>query len=112
PEFRFETTDNSAIPVFPTVPGLEEPLHEARQAFNSHSQMANGETYRPLDVQVGPDGLHLTCGPGRYFDYHDTCEILGIELAAWMRAHPGRAPGADDLPLRMRVDDIFNLRNR
>jgi hypothetical protein len=114
PELRFEIDDTGQGVVFPTVPGLEEPLHEARRVFNSQSKMHNGETYRPLDVHVGVDGLRITCGPGRYFDYHDTCEILGVELGAWMRVHRNRQLQNDgsDLPLRKRVDDIFNLRNR
>lgn len=114
PPFRLEIGGTHDEVAFPKVPGLEEPLNEARRVFNLQSKMHNGKTYRPLDIHVGPDGLRLTCGQGHYFDYHDTCEILGIELAAWMRANPGRSPGNDgtDLPLRHRVDDIFNLRNR
>jgi hypothetical protein len=114
PQFRLEAGDTRASVVIPTIPGLEEPLHEARRALNPDSEMYDGETYRPLDVHVGPDGLRLTCGRGRYFDYHDTCEILGIELAGWMLANRGLSAlreGAN-LPWRKRVDDIFNLRNR
>ena len=129
PKFRFENGDPREQPVLPTVPGLEEPLHEVRQTLNSHSEMRNGETYRPLEIAIGAKGLLLTCGAGSYFDYHDTCEILGIELAAWMLAdrrererllretginHPECALREDgtDLPMRTQVDDIFNLRNR
>lgn len=112
PVFRFETGYTKTNSTFPTIPGLEEPLHEVRRCVNPDTDMRNGATYRPLEVQAGEDGLRFVFGPGRYFDYHDTCEILGIELAGWMRANPGRAPCAEDLPLRKKVGNIFDLRNR
>jgi len=113
PKFQFET-DAERSPRRPKVPDLDEAFHEVRQSLSLKSEMTNGETYRPLQVEVTQAGLRLTCGPGFYFDYQDSCEILGAELAGWMLKNPGLVPNPNgtDLPLRKQVEDIFNLRNR
>lgn len=99
---------------FPNVSGLNATLHEVRRSMNTSAKMRNDDTYRPLEIEVNDRGLRLTCGPGRYFEYHDSCEILGLELSRWALANPGRRPNSDgsDLPLRGPAENIFDLRNR
>ena len=112
PTFVYEATAQAPIP--PRIPGIDATLHEIRRSFSPQGRMTNDESYRALEIDVSAKGLRLVCGPGQYFEFHDSCEILGLELSAWALANQNRSPNPDgsDLPLRGPPQNIFNLRNR
>ncbi|MGB9118534.1 hypothetical protein [Bradyrhizobium sp.] len=112
PKFVYQASARAPHP--PKLPRVDATFHEFRRRLSPQGRMMNDETYRPLEIEVTDRGLHLVCGPGRYFEYHDSCEVLGLELAAWALANPNRRPNSDgsDLPLRGPAENIFNLRNR
>ena len=71
----------------------------------------DGDCYRVLDITPTARGLDIEFGPGKYFDYVNSCEVLGVELADWRLVHPTeQAPQA--LPLRGRPDAIFDFKAR
>src|ERR1700674_561238 len=98
----------------PFLDGLPEGFHELRILCNPEVKLENDECYRPTEISMGKDGLQLDFGRGYYFDFLDSCEVLGLELARWVQVHNGRVPPANpgDLPLRGHPISILDLRNR
>lgn len=72
----------------------------------------NGSTFRLMDVTPLSGDLDLTLTAGRYYDYINTCEVLGAELAAFALDHPDIDPGPGNLPLRGDPGDAFRLWSR
>jgi DNA-binding CsgD family transcriptional regulator len=91
------------------------PFDELGQRYESFSDAVgglvrpqafwNGRCYRVRSVGGGPLGPSFTFGPGRYFEFLNSCEILGFELAGAVGTMPAT-------PLRSRIRDLFDLSRR
>ncbi len=94
-------------------------LHETLMAFRSRQLnrknpgrlQYDGDCYRVLGVRTMEGAIDFEFGPGKYTDYVNTCEILGVELAEWHMANPGaEVPVA--LAHRGAPDALFDFSNR
>lgn len=73
----------------------------------------NGEIFCAESVIVDDSGdfIGFKYGLGQYFDYLNTCEILGAELSDWVLRNPN-TPMPDNFAFRGTPEDVFELTNR
>jgi hypothetical protein len=76
------------------------------------AKLTNGPTFRISEVKADGKQIELRYSRGHYFNYVDTCEALGAELADFVIHHPDTVPSPDQLPLRGKPDRIFDFRTR
>ena len=73
-------------------------------------RLTNDLTFRVKDIQPQNGSVAFAYSPGTYFNYINTCEVLGAELAdAWSS---DRALSPETLPLRGDPRRIFDFRWR
>ncbi|MGE5565445.1 MAG: hypothetical protein ACM3YN_04705 [Parcubacteria group bacterium] len=111
-ECHFEhTPDRSPARIFP---GMDVSYSSVLASLSQDSMLWNGHAYRLTGVHpAGKIGQppRLTFGPGDYFGYLNTCEVLGMELAEKAVSGPAlRVP--QRLPWRGRLEDAFDFSNR
>lgn len=73
----------------------------------------NGEIFCAESIKYDDTGNFAGFGYrlGRYFDYLNTCEILGTELSDWILQNP-QSELPKDFPFRGAPADVFDLTNR
>jgi hypothetical protein len=82
----------------------------ATRALERRRLRWNGDSYRVLKIARAGDRLDFTFGPTTYFNYVDSLEAMGAELADFALKNPGATPKA--LPRRGPADRIFDFRQR
>jgi hypothetical protein len=98
----------SLLPPGPTGRHFQR-YSDAVSEFDRPTLFTNGVSYRLIDVSAEGSEWRLDVAHGRYFDMLDSCEVLGLELAAAKRRG---APGLEtsEIPnLRARAGDPFDL---
>lgn len=76
------------------------------------ARLTNGPTFRVSEISADGRKINLKYSCGWYFNYIDTCEALGAELADFALHNAGKVPKPDDLPLRGEPERVFDFRNR
>lgn len=71
----------------------------------------NGQIFCVNEVLSSPEFHGFDYRLSHYYDYINTCEVVGAELADWMLANPNRNP-PKDFKFRGSPDDAFNFHNR
>src|SRR5439155_1150009 len=82
----------------------------ATRALERRRLRWNGDSYRVLEIARAGDRLDFTFGPTKYFNYVDSLEAMGAELADFAINNPGVTP--EMLPRRGPADRIFDFRQR
>lgn len=79
---------------------------------SSRNKLFDNPTYRISKVMADGKQLELSYSPGSYFNYIDTCEVLGVELADFVIRHPDQAPVPQNLGLRGPPERAFEFQTR
>lgn len=87
-------------------------IKKALMGIKSGARLTNGPTFRVSEISADGRKINLKYSCGWYFNYIDTCEALGAELADFAIHNAGKVPGPDDLPLRGEPERVFDFRNR
>lgn len=82
----------------------------ATRALERRRLRWNGDSYRLLKIARATDRLDFTFGPTKYFNYVDSLEAIGAELADFALKNPRVTP--KELPRRGPADRIFDFRQR
>jgi hypothetical protein len=101
--------------------GLPVDYTELKMQLSSGTNFNNGDSFRMLDVAPNAQSLEFTFGCGKYFNYLNTCEALGAELADFAVRFPSdverlrsdlSTPFPSSLPHRGLPADIMDFSNR
>lgn len=86
--------------------------YATRRVVKSEPQH-NGEIFSAKSVLLDSAGFAgFRYSFARYFDYINTCEVLGAELADWAIKHPDSSQLDETLPFRGSPEQAFDLTNR
>lgn len=97
----------------PHLEPLKFEFHELKKRLNPKLTLFDAAAYRLLKIDVTRRSCpQLTFGLGGYFDYFDSCEVLGLELSNWYSSGSKPTPTPADLPLRGNPSLAFDLEGR
>jgi len=100
------------IPYNPRLPDRRESYADNCK-FHLGKNLFNAPLYALESVKVA-DGIQpeITVALGSYFDFYNTCEYLGFEMAYARRILGKKEQNKRTLPVRYRNIDIFDTSNR
>jgi hypothetical protein len=87
-------------------------IKKSRMSGDGAARLWNGAMYRVMEVNAHNGQLSFSLAPGAFYDYIDTCEVLGAEFADYILKTPNRSPQTSDLQMRGQPEDAFRLWTR